>query len=110
LFVGGLCGEWISTGFVSMPYSKLRQNRLKHPAKIPVNVIIDEANDAIALFAKECRSPRVVAQFLVGGMSRAINLHDQFGLAARKIDKLRPYRLLANKLEPAKRATAQRLP
>jgi hypothetical protein len=84
----------------------MSQNRFAHHVECLIHFRIPEPQDLVAGAAQEGVAASVVGQFIVAGMSRAVDLHDEPLLAAGEIGDIWPDRHLPHELEPAELAVA----
>lgn len=63
-----------------------------------IDVVVEYAKNAVPILFEIGRTPLIISNIAILGVSRAIDLDDQGRLAAQKIDSKRTYGMLANKL------------
>ena len=66
------------------------QDEVEYVCRILVDILIVDSKDAISLFLEKEFAPAVIGNFIRLGMRRAVDLHDETGTAAKKVNDIGP--------------------
>jgi hypothetical protein len=86
------------------------QDRVDDPVDVPVDFVVAEASHPVALIVQELFTCAIAMTFIVGRMSRTVDLDDKFLFAANEVCEIWTNRLLPDELEPAESAVSKSLP
>ena len=76
------------------------QDRLEHPVEIAEHIKIPDAQYLVSFALQKSRPPRIVREFLIARMRRAIDFDDELALSAHKVGDIWPNRQLPHELQP----------
>ena len=85
---------------------ELGEDGFKNAREVLIDILVVESDDLITVRAQKLRATGVVPKLFVGRMRRAVEFDDKPFVPANEISEVRPNGLLADKLEPAKAASA----
>jgi hypothetical protein len=99
-----------ANGLQRLPPLEHRQNRIQDPLDVAIDFVVVKAGHSVAMIAQELLSRLIAVSFVLGRMSRAVDLHHKLFFAANEVGEIWTDRLLPNELEPAEKAVSKSPP
>jgi hypothetical protein len=103
-------GDWPQAGYNVRRPLQNPKDRVQDPLDVPVDFVVAEASQPVALIAQELFTRAIAMTFILGRMSGAVDLDDKFFFAANEVGEIGTNRLLPDELEPAESAVSKSLP
>jgi hypothetical protein len=86
------------------------KDRVEDPLDVPVDFVVAEASHPVALIVQELFTCAIAMTFILGRMSRTVDLDDKFFFAANEVCEIWTNGLLPDELEPAESAVSKSPP
>jgi hypothetical protein len=83
------------------------KDRVEDPLDVPVDFVVAEASHPVALIVQELFTCAIAMTFILGRMSRTVDLDDKFFFAANEVCEIWTNGLLPDELEPAESAVSK---